>query len=174
MAPHPSAPAARSRGTAPGAATAPAPGRRAWLITALIVAFMVVNYADKSVLGLAAVPIMDELGLSNSTYGLISSSFFFLFSLSGLVVGFFSARISSRALLCALTLLWAVAQLPVLVVAAVPPCWPAGSCSAPPRARPPPCPCTPCTSGSRPGAADCPRPCRSAARHSARSSRRPS
>ncbi|MDI3386270.1 MFS transporter [Streptomyces sp. B-S-A8] len=91
--------------------------RRAWLVTVVIVAFMVVNYADKSVLGLAAVPIMDELGLSNSTYGLISSSFYFLFSLSGLVVGFLSSRMSSRVLLFGMTLMWAVAQLPVLAFA---------------------------------------------------------
>ncbi|WP_371749558.1 MFS transporter [Streptomyces sp. NBC_01283] len=94
--------------------------RRAWLITAMVVAFMLINYADKSVLGLAAVPIMDELDISNSTYGVISSSFSILFSLSGLVVGFVSSRISSRALLFTMALLWAVAQLPVLVVAAVP------------------------------------------------------
>ncbi|MFF9572112.1 MFS transporter [Streptomyces sp. NPDC014685] len=94
--------------------------RRAWLVTALIVTFMVINFADKSVFGLAAVPIMEELDLSNSTYGLISSSFYFLFSLSGLLVGFLSTRLSSRVLLFGMTLLWAVAQLPVLVVASVP------------------------------------------------------
>ncbi|NDZ77740.1 MFS transporter [Streptomyces sp. SID10853] len=81
---------------------------------------MVVNFADKSVLGLAAVPVMDDLHISNGTYGLISSSFFLLFSLSGLVVGFFSSRMSSRLLLFVMGLLWAVAQLPVLVVATVP------------------------------------------------------
>ncbi|MER5850733.1 MFS transporter [Streptomyces sp. NPDC002012] len=107
-APHPSVPEPRYN------------PRRAWLITALIVAFMVINYADKSVLGLAAVPIMDELDISNGTYGLISSSFSLLFSLSGLLVGFTASRISSRMLLFTLTILWAVAQLPVLFVAAVP------------------------------------------------------
>ncbi|MFF5727534.1 MFS transporter [[Kitasatospora] papulosa] len=94
--------------------------RHAWLIAAMIVTFMLINYADKSVLGLAAVPIMEELGISNSTYGLISSSFSLLFSLSGLIVGFASARISSRVLLFTMAALWAVAQLPVLVVASVP------------------------------------------------------
>ncbi|MCX4984334.1 MFS transporter [Streptomyces sp. NBC_00572] len=94
--------------------------RRAWLITALIVTFMLINHADKAVLGLAAVPIMDELGISNSTYGMISSSFALLFSLSGLVVGFVSARISSRVLLFTMAALWAVAQLPALIVASVP------------------------------------------------------
>ncbi|WP_327209249.1 MFS transporter [[Kitasatospora] papulosa] len=94
--------------------------RHAWLIAAMIVSFMLINYADKSVLGLAAVPIMDELGISNSMYGMISSSFSLLFSLSGLAVGFASARLSSRVLLFAMAVLWAVAQLPVLVVASVP------------------------------------------------------
>ncbi|MFD8823861.1 MFS transporter [Streptomyces sp. NPDC059605] len=108
--------ATQSQDIAPPAAD----GRRAWLIMAMIVAFMVINFADKSVLGLAAVPIMEELDLSNSTYGLISSSFSFLFSISGLLVGFLSTRISSRILLFGMTVLWAVAQLPVLVVATVP------------------------------------------------------
>ncbi|MEU3003310.1 MFS transporter [Streptomyces sp. NPDC007020] len=119
MAPHSTTPSATD--TSPGPSLSPGPERRrAWLVTALIVAFMVINYADKSVLGLAAVPIMEELNLSNSTYGLISSSFFFLFSLSGLLVGFLSTRLSSRVLLFVMTLLWAVAQLPVLIVASVP------------------------------------------------------
>ncbi|MEV5146872.1 MFS transporter [Streptomyces sp. NPDC052727] len=64
--------------------------------------------------------IMEELELNNSTYGLISSSFYFLFSLSGLLVGFLSTRVSSRVLLFGMTLLWAVARLPVLAVASVP------------------------------------------------------
>ncbi|MFF0852971.1 MFS transporter [Streptomyces sp. NPDC003388] len=118
MAPRSSAPPADRSARRPAAR--PHDRRRAWLVTAMIVTFMVVNYADKSVLGLAAVPIMDELHISNSTYGLISSSFYLLFSLSGLVVGFFSSRISSRRMLFVMALLWAVAQLPVLVVAAVP------------------------------------------------------
>ncbi|WP_406161659.1 MFS transporter [Streptomyces sp. NBC_01005] len=94
--------------------------RRAWLVTAMIVTFMIVNFADKAVLGLAADPIMEELDISHSTYGLISSSYSILFSLSGLVVGFFAARISSRVLLFVMCLVWGVAQLPVLIVAAVP------------------------------------------------------
>ncbi|MEU2238655.1 MFS transporter [Streptomyces sp. NPDC018338] len=119
MAPPPSATAAALSGEETTGAP-PYDRRRAWLVTAMIVAFMVINFADKAVLGLAAVPIMDELHISNSTYGLISSSFSLLFSLSGLVVGFLSSRISSRTLLFVMTLTWAVAQLPVLILAAVP------------------------------------------------------
>jgi MFS family permease len=80
----------------------------------MVVAFMMINYADKSVLGLAAVPLMDELGIDKSTYGLISSSFYVLFSVSGLVVGLLSARWSTRTMLLVMAALWAVAQLPAL------------------------------------------------------------
>ncbi|CAL9277877.1 Hexuronate transporter [Streptomyces sp. SudanB5_2050] len=81
----------------------------------MVVAFMMINYADKSVLGLAAVPLMDELAIDKSTYGLISSSFYVLFSVSGLVVGLLSARWSTRTMLLVMAALWAVAQLPALV-----------------------------------------------------------
>ncbi|WP_395570554.1 MFS transporter [Streptomyces sp. BK79] len=81
----------------------------------MIVAFMMINYADKSVLGLAAVPLMDELGIGKSTYGLVSSAFYALFSVTGLVVGLLSARWSTRTLLLVMAALWAVAQLPALV-----------------------------------------------------------
>ncbi|MCB5906182.1 MFS transporter [Streptomyces pinistramenti] len=118
MSSQPSAPPALG---ASGSLDAPAfDRRRAWLVTALIVTFMIVNFADKSVLGLAADPIMAELDISHSAYGLISSAYSILFSLSGLVVGFCSARISSRVLLFVMCLVWGLAQLPVLIVAAVP------------------------------------------------------
>ncbi|MFF9019297.1 MFS transporter [Streptomyces eurythermus] len=117
----PSSPAPSRRDAAAASPRAGEPDRQhAWLIAAMIVTFMLVNYADKSVLGLAAVPIMDELGISNSAYGMVSSSFSLLFSLSGLAVGFVSARVSSRVLLFGMAVVWAVAQLPVLFVASVP------------------------------------------------------
>ena len=35
---------------------------RGWLIVAMLFSFMVINFADKAVLGLSALPIMRELG----------------------------------------------------------------------------------------------------------------
>ncbi|MFK0117576.1 MFS transporter [Streptomyces sp. NPDC090994] len=89
--------------------------RRSWLVLGMVVVFMMINYADKSVLGLAAVPLMDELGIGKSTYGLVSSAFYVLFSVTGLVVGLLSARWSARTLLLVMAALWAVAQLPALL-----------------------------------------------------------
>ena len=53
--------------------------KEAWLIIALLFLFMVINFADKAVIGIAAVPIMQELKLSPSQFGLIGSSFFCCF-----------------------------------------------------------------------------------------------
>ena len=57
---------------------------------------MLVNFADKIVVGLAGAPIMDELKLSPEQFGLLGSSFFFLFSISAIVVGFIVNRIDTR------------------------------------------------------------------------------
>ena len=47
----------------------------AWKITFLLFLFMLVNFADKIVVGLAGVPIMTELKLEPEQFGLLGSSF---------------------------------------------------------------------------------------------------
>ncbi|WP_034263345.1 MFS transporter [Actinospica robiniae] len=86
---------------------------RAWGVTALLMAFMVVNFADKSVLGLAADPIRRDLGLSATAFGLANSAFFLLFSLSGAAVGLLADRIRPRWLLLAMAVVWSAAQVPM-------------------------------------------------------------
>jgi MFS family permease len=94
-------------------ATQPTP-KGAWNITFLLFLFMLVNFADKIVVGLAAVPIMTELKLEPEQFGLLGSSFFFLFSISAIAVGFVVNRIPTRWVLLALALIWALAQFPML------------------------------------------------------------
>src|SRR6201987_1638655 len=79
---------AHRRGGAAKAHPSKAP-REAWLIVALLFLFMLTNFADKAVIGIAAVTIMKELNLSPRQFGLVGSSFFLLFSLSAIVTGFF-------------------------------------------------------------------------------------
>jgi MFS family permease len=86
----------------------------AWTITLLLFFFMLVNFADKIVVGLAAVPIMTELKLEPSQFGLLGSSFFFLFSISAIVVGFIVNRVPTRWVLLVLALIWALAQFPMV------------------------------------------------------------
>jgi len=86
----------------------------AWTITFLLFLFMLVNFADKIVVGLAGVPIMTELKLEPEQFGLLGSSFFFLFSISAIVVGFIVNRIATRWVLLALAVIWALAQFPMV------------------------------------------------------------
>ncbi len=86
----------------------------AWRITFLLFLFMLVNFADKIVVGLAGVPIMTELKLEPEQFGLLGSSFFFLFSIAAIVVGFIVNRIATRWVLLVLAAIWALAQFPMV------------------------------------------------------------
>jgi MFS family permease len=86
----------------------------AWKITFLLFLFMLVNFADKIVVGLAGVPIMTELKLEPEQFGLLGSSFFFLFSISAIVVGFIVNRVDTRWVLLALSAVWALTQFPMV------------------------------------------------------------
>src|SRR5712675_1847330 len=88
--------------------------KEAWLIVALLFLFMVINFADKAVVGIAAVPIMDELRLGPREFGLLGSSFFLLFAVSAVVTGFIVNRVETRWALLAMGLVWALTQFPML------------------------------------------------------------
>jgi MFS transporter, ACS family, D-galactonate transporter len=87
---------------------------KAWLIVVLLFLFMVINFADKAVIGIAAVPIMRDLRLSPSQFGLVGSSFFLLFSVSAVVTGFVANRVPTRWVLLVMAIVWALAQFPML------------------------------------------------------------
>jgi MFS transporter, ACS family, D-galactonate transporter len=86
----------------------------AWLIVTLLFLFMLINFADKAVIGIAAVPIMTELRLSPRQFGLLGSSFFLLFSLSAIITGFIVNRVQTRWALLVMGLLWALTQFPMI------------------------------------------------------------
>jgi ACS family D-galactonate transporter-like MFS transporter len=86
---------------------------RRWTLVALLVGFMAINFMDKAVFGLAAVPVMKELRLSPTQFGAIGSSFFALFSVAAALVGTFGNRLGTRWLLPSMALLWTFAQAPL-------------------------------------------------------------
>ncbi len=88
-------------------------GARAWTITALCASFMSINYADKVIVGLAAVPIMAELHLSPSEFGLLGSAFFLFYSLSAVGVGLVADRIATKWIIATAALIWALTLLPM-------------------------------------------------------------
>ena len=69
------------------------PEKGAWAIVILLFLFMLINFADKAIIGLAGVPIMTELNLTPKQFGLVGSSFFLLFSVSAVVTGFIVNRV---------------------------------------------------------------------------------
>ncbi|CAG4897518.1 MFS transporter [Paraburkholderia gardini] len=87
---------------------------RAWIVVALVFLFMLINFADKAVIGLAAVPMMHDLGLTPGQLGLVGSSFFVLFSISGIVFGFIANRVKTKWLLAILSIVWAAVQFPLV------------------------------------------------------------
>lgn len=89
------------------------PGR-AWLIVALLFVFFLISWADKVVIGLAALPIMRDLAITPRQFGLVGSSFFFLFSISAVVTGFVANHVQTRWVLLCMAAIWSVAQLPML------------------------------------------------------------
>jgi MFS transporter, ACS family, D-galactonate transporter len=85
----------------------------AWIVVALLFLFMVINFADKAVIGIAAVPIMQELELSPRQFGLLGSSFFLLFAVSSVATGFLVNRVQTRWALLAMGFIWALTQFPM-------------------------------------------------------------
>src|SRR6266403_1476487 len=90
--------------------------RRAWTAVALVFLFMVINFADKAVIGLSSGQIMRELRLTHTQFGMLGSAFFLLFSLSGVAVGFLANRIRTKTLMLLMSVVWSAALLPIIRV----------------------------------------------------------
>ncbi|UFZ04459.1 MFS transporter [Bradyrhizobium ontarionense] len=89
-------------------------GGRAIAVLIMLFLFQTLNFFDKLVFGLSAVPMMKELGLSPKDFGLIGSSFFLLFSLSGMAVGMFVVgRFPVKWLLLIMAGVWSATQIPI-------------------------------------------------------------
>jgi hypothetical protein len=73
-----------------------------WVMIFMLLSLGVINFADRAVLGLAAVPIIRELQLSPAQYGLASGSFFLLYALSSVSVTWWSDRIGAKKSWCCL------------------------------------------------------------------------
>jgi MFS transporter, ACS family, D-galactonate transporter len=85
-------------------------------VVALVFLFMVINFADKAVVGLSSVPIMRDLDLSHAQFGMLGSAFFLLFSVSGMAVGFLANRVSTKTIMWVMGVVWAAALLPMIRV----------------------------------------------------------
>ena len=87
--------------------------RRAWLITAMLVLLALVNWMDKAVLGLVAVPLMEDLNIGPGEYGTLASAIYFFFSLSAIGAGFLANRRSVKWLLFFMVGIWSLSQFAI-------------------------------------------------------------
>lgn len=97
--------------------------RYGWLVTVSLLFLMMLSWADKAVLGLAAVPIMKDLHITPEMFGLVSSAMFFTFGVAQLVAAPLANRVQSRWILLVICILWSLAQAPVLVFSTLPALW---------------------------------------------------
>jgi MFS family permease len=96
------------------------PVGRAYAVLGLLFAFQTLNFFDKLVFGLSAVPLMKELEITPKQFGLVGSLFFLLFSISGTLVGLFAiGRMRTKWILIILALIWSASQLPIFFTASL-------------------------------------------------------
>lgn len=86
--------------------------KSAWTLALLLTGLATINFLDKVVFGMVAVPLMAEMHLSAAQFGFVAGSFFWLFSTSTIVIGFLSNRVPTRVLLLAMSVCWAAVQVP--------------------------------------------------------------
>ena len=91
-----------------------------WVMISMLLGLEVINFADRAVLGLAAMSIIKELHLSPAQYGLVSGSFFLLFALSSMLVTAWSDRIGTKRVLALLATSWAIVQVATVFVFSFP------------------------------------------------------
>ncbi len=93
---------------------------RPFAVLILLFLFQTLNFFDKLVFGLSAVPMMKELQITPQQFGLIGSSFFLLFSISGVVVGLFViGRVPVKWILVTLAAVWSLTQIPIYFTGSV-------------------------------------------------------
>ncbi|OGC00639.1 hypothetical protein A2V82_04510 [candidate division KSB1 bacterium RBG_16_48_16] len=71
-------------------------GQYRWVICALLFFATTVNYVDRSVMGVLAPLLRDEIGWTDQEYGIISSAFTLAYAIGFLFAGWFIDRIGSR------------------------------------------------------------------------------
>ncbi|MEU5979167.1 MFS transporter [Streptomyces sp. NPDC047315] len=86
---------------------------RAWIVLALLFCLVLINFADKVIVGLSGVEMKSELGLDDAQFGIIQSSFFWLFAVGSILGGWLGGKIRARWLFAGIATLWAISLAPM-------------------------------------------------------------
>ncbi|MFK2826399.1 MFS transporter [Bacillus sp. B190/17] len=91
-----------------------------WVIVVFLFFMYIINYSDKAILGYAAVPIMEDLNLTYAQFGMVGSSFYWLFSIAGIIGAALSDKIGTKKMLTIMAIAWTVSQLGAFVIYSLP------------------------------------------------------
>ncbi|MBX9955396.1 MFS transporter [Peribacillus simplex] len=91
-----------------------------WIILLALFIMSIINFAEKSITGLAGTHIMNDLDLTSTQFGIVASSFFWLFSIAGIIGGSLSDRLGTGKLLAIMAIIWTISQSMVLFVSSLP------------------------------------------------------
>ncbi|WML27191.1 MFS transporter [Neobacillus sp. OS1-33] len=81
-----------------------------WIILLILVASGMVNQVDKIIIGLVSVPLMNELHLSPSQWGVVGSSFFWFFTFSSFIIGGMADSKNTKKMFTWISFIWLVVQ----------------------------------------------------------------
>lgn len=87
-----------------------------WIILALLFILYVINFADKSVLGLAADPIMRDLSLDFNQFGVAGSSFYWFYAIGAIVLASLTIKFGTKRLLMLIAFGWTISLASALFV----------------------------------------------------------
>ncbi|MGH8882336.1 MAG: MFS transporter, partial [Stackebrandtia sp.] len=82
--------------------------RLRWVVLAMTALVLVLNYADRAALGVAGPHMIDELGLSASQFGLLSSAFFVGYVPFAFIGGWLSDRYGPRTIMGVAVAWWSL------------------------------------------------------------------
>lgn len=91
-----------------------------WVILLFLFTSALINNVDKAIIGFASVPIMKELDLTATQWGIVGSSFYWLFAVSAVVVGGLADTKNTKKILSWMSVVWAAVQFGTLFVLSLP------------------------------------------------------
>lgn len=81
-----------------------------WIILIFAVLIAMINQIDKILIGLVSVPLMKELDLSASQWGLVGSSFYWFFTITSILLGGMADSRNPKKLFIWMSLIWLTVQ----------------------------------------------------------------
>lgn len=94
--------------------------KQGWIMIILLFFLTVISNVDKAIIGFASVQIIDELKVTPTQWGLVGSVFFWLYSVSAILMGALSDKIGAKRVITIIAVIWAIVQFSTYFVYSLP------------------------------------------------------